>query len=115
MESIYSGAGTFRLSTFVCVALIPISSFLQPVLPVALSLTLLVQGYVCCSLAMDMCNDTIEQGICGVMGAVLATRGAAWGLVVGLVLFFICYQKRDKDGKAIVDDVVTSAVEEKQE
>lgn len=112
MESIYSGAGTFRLSTFVCVALIPISSFLQPVLPVALSLTLLVQGYVCCSLAMDMCNDTIEQGICGVMGAVLATRGAAWGLVVGLALFFICYQKRDKDGKAIVEDVVVPAVEE---
>lgn len=44
MESIYSGAGTFRWCTFICVALIPISSLLQPVLPVALSLTLIVQG-----------------------------------------------------------------------
>lgn len=33
MESIYSGAGTFRWCTFICVALIPISSLLQPVLP----------------------------------------------------------------------------------
>ena len=112
MESIYSGAGTFRISTFICVALIPISSLLQPVLPVALSLTLLVQGYVCCSLAMDMCNDTIEQGICGVMGAVLATKGAAWGLAVGLILFFICYQKRDKDGKAITADAASQAIED---
>lgn len=96
MESIYSGAGTFRISTFVCVALIPISSLLQPVLPVALSLTLLVQGYVCCSLAMEMCKGTIEQGICGVMGAVLATKGAAWGLAVGILLYFLCYDKNAK-------------------
>lgn len=33
MESIYSGCGTFRISTFIAVALMPISSLLQPVLP----------------------------------------------------------------------------------
>lgn len=99
MESIYSGAGTFRISTFICVALIPISSLLQPVLPVALSLTLLVQGYVCCSLAMEMCKGTIEQGICGVMGAVLATKGAAWGLAVGILLYFLCYDKEARKAK----------------
>lgn len=92
MESIYSGAGTFRISTFICVALMPISSLLQPVLPVALSLTLLVQGYVCCSLAMNMCEDDIDRGICGVMGAVLAIRGAAWGLGVGIILFLLLYR-----------------------
>lgn len=95
MESIYSGAGTFRWSTFVCVALMPISSLLQPVLPVALSLTLLVQGYICAQLAMNMCEDDIERGICGVMGCVLAARGAAWGLAVGLILYFLLYKKRE--------------------
>lgn len=111
MESIYSGAGTFRISTFICVALIPISSLLQPVLPVALSLTLLVQGYVCCSLAMDICENTIEQGICGVMGAVLATRGAAWGLAVGILLYFLCYDKNAKKAKAAAEP---AAIEDKQ-
>ena len=89
MESIYSGAGTFRIMTFFAVALIPISSLLQPVLPVALSLTLIVQGYICTQLAMSMTESKIEQGIAGVMGTVLAIRGAAWGLGVGILLYFL--------------------------
>ena len=97
MESIYSGFGTFRLSTFVAVALLPISSLLQPVLPVALSLTLIVQGYICTQLAMNMCKTNVERGICGVMGAVLAMRGAAWGLVVGLILFALLYESNKKE------------------
>lgn len=96
MESIYSGAGTFRVTTFIAVALIPISSLLQPVLPVALSLTLIVQGYICTQLAMNMCKSDIERGICGVMGAILAIRGAAWGLAAGLILFFILMERRNK-------------------
>ena len=97
MESIYSGFGTFRLSTFVAVALLPISSLLQPSLPLALSLTLIVQGYICTQLAMNMCKTNIERGICGVMGAVLAMRGAAWGLVVGLVLFALLYDSNKRE------------------
>ena len=96
MESIYSGAGTFRWSTFVCVSLIPISSLLQPVLPVAISLTLLVQGFICTQLAMNMCKSDLERGICGVMGAVLAIKGAAWGLAVGLILYFMLYESKKK-------------------
>lgn len=86
MDSIFSGVGTFRWVTFISVALIPIVSLVQPVLPVALSLTLLVQGYVCTRLAMDICFTDLDKGIAGVMGAVLATRGAAWGLAVGIIL-----------------------------
>ncbi|QUH25919.1 hypothetical protein [Serpentinicella alkaliphila] len=89
MDSIFSGVGTFRLTTLVAVALVPIVSLVQPVLPVALSLTLLVQGYVCARLAMNICENDADRGIAGVMGAVLATRGAAWGFVVGIVLFFV--------------------------
>lgn len=96
MESIYSGFGTFRLASFVAVMLLPISSLLQPSLPLALSLTLIVQGYICTQLAMNMCKTNIERGICGVMGAVLAMRGAAWGLVVGLVLFALLYNSNKK-------------------
>lgn len=96
MESIYSGAGTFRWCTFICVALIPISSLLQPVLPVALSLTLIVQGFICTQLAMNMCRTDTERGICGVMGAVLAIQGAAWGLAVGLILFVMLYEGKKK-------------------
>lgn len=111
MESIYSGCGTFRISTFIAVALLPISSLLQPVLPIALSLTLVVQGYICTQLAMNMCKSDIDRGICGVMGAVLAIKGAAWGLAVGLILFIILL---DKQRAAQVREQVTSGIGDKE-
>ncbi|PRR78490.1 hypothetical protein CLLI_15740 [Clostridium liquoris] len=103
MDSIFSGVGTFRWVTFISVALIPIVSLVQPVLPVALSLTLLVQGYVCTRLAMDICFTDLDKGIAGVMGAVLATRGAAWGLAVGIILH-LCLSDLGRNKKTVVDN-----------
>lgn len=103
MESIYSGAGTFRWCTFIAVALMPISSLLQPVLPVALSMTLVVQGFICGQLAINMCKTDIEKGLCCVMGAVLATKGAAWGLAVGIILYFLLLEKNKKAAAAAAE------------
>ncbi|WP_129596008.1 hypothetical protein [Anaerophilus nitritogenes] len=89
MDSIFGGTGTYRWVTFIGVALVPIVSLVQPVLPVALSLTLLVQGYVCARLAMNICRNDTDRGVAGVMGAVLAAKGAAWGFIVGIILFVI--------------------------
>ena len=89
MDSVYGGFGSFRIATFIGVSLMPIVSLLRPVLPIALSLTLLVQGFVCTRIAMQYAETNEEKGLAGVMGAVLATKGAAWGLAVGLILYFI--------------------------
>lgn len=89
MDSIYSGIGTFRWMTFICVALVPVASFVQPILPAALSLTLIVQGYVCCKIGLSMISTDMERGIAGVMAAVLATSGASWGLAVGVVIYIL--------------------------
>ena len=89
MDSIFSGVGTFRWSTFISVMLVPIVSLVQPVLPVALSMTLLVQGFICTRLAMNMCDNDMERGIAGTMGAILATKGAAWGFAVGILLHLL--------------------------
>lgn len=89
MDSIFSGVGTFRWATFISVMLAPIVTLVQPVLPVALSLTLLVQGFICTRLAMNMCESDLDRGIAGTMGAVLAIKGAAWGFVVGILLHLL--------------------------
>lgn len=94
MESIFSGVGTFRWTTFLAVACVPIATFVQPILPAALSLTLLVQGFICVRLAIDECRDDIDKGIAGVMGAVIASRGAAWGLAVGVVLYVMLMNRK---------------------
>ena len=100
MDSIYSGVGTFRIMTCVSVALIPVVSLVQPILPVALSLTMLVQGYICTRLAMSMCESELDMGIAGVMAAVLATKGAAWGMGIGIILHLLLANVKNKQAKA---------------
>lgn len=101
MDSIFSGVGTFRWMTFICVATIPIATLIQPILPVALALTLLVQGFICARLAIDMCKSDLDKGIAGVMAAVIAIRGASWGLIVGIVLYLLLVdRKAEKAEKA---------------
>lgn len=96
MDSVYSGVGTFRWMTFICVSIVPIVSLVQPTLPVALSLTLLVQGFVCTRLTMTICKDHIDMGIAGVMAAVIAVKGAAWGLGVGIILFLLLVRIKER-------------------
>lgn len=88
MDSLWSGIGTFRWFTMVGVMLYPVYSLLLPMLPVALSLSMMIQGYICVSLAMQFCKNDMERGIAGSMGAVLAAKGSIWGLAVGLILYF---------------------------
>ncbi len=95
MDSLVGGMGTFRWTTMITVATIPIVSLVQPVLPVALSLTLLVQGYICTRIAMDMCETEMDKGIAGVMGTVIVAKSAAWGLAVGIILHFLLSAKKE--------------------
>jgi len=39
-----------------------------------------VQGFVCARVGMNMIRTNEEMGVAGVMAAVLAIRGAAWGV-----------------------------------
>ena len=46
MNSIFGGAGSFRWGTNTGLLLMPIVALVQPILGVALALTLMIQGYV---------------------------------------------------------------------
>lgn len=89
MDSIYGGAGSFILAMFIAGFFLPVISLLKPVLPAALSLTLLVQGFACAYIAMDMVKTKEERGVAGIMALFLATKTAAWGLAVGVILHLI--------------------------
>ncbi|WP_186428890.1 hypothetical protein [Clostridium sp. BSD9I1] len=106
MDSLVGGMGTFRWMTFISVACIPIVSLVQPVLPVALALTLLVQGFICTRLAMSMCQSDLDRGIAGVMGAIIVTKSAAWGLGIGILLHFILADM--KKNKVAVEETLNS-------
>lgn len=78
MKSLIGGMASFRLATFISVLIIPVVSFFKPLYPVASSITLLFQAFVCARIGMDYCKTDRDKMIGGVMAAVLATQGSAW-------------------------------------
>ncbi|SHI35925.1 Predicted benzoate:H+ symporter BenE [Dethiosulfatibacter aminovorans DSM 17477] len=89
MDSINGGAGSFRFGTLTGYLLLPIVTLCKPILGIALASTMLIQGYVSVRVGVMKSKTFNDLGIAGVMGAVLATRGAAWGLAAGIVLCII--------------------------
>ncbi len=86
MDSIFSGAGTFWISGFLALFMLPLVSFFKPFLPIGLSLTMVVTGYLCIITAFKQIKEPLQLGVAGTMAIVLAMHGAAWGLGVGVVL-----------------------------
>src|SRR5699024_5784660 len=89
MDSIYSGAGTFWITGFIALFILPLVSFFQPVLPIALSLTLILTGYICLLVCFEPLNNNTERGIAGTMGVVLAFCGGGWSRAAGAVLYVL--------------------------
>ena len=86
MDSLVGGAGSFRFGTLTGYLLLPIVTLCKPILGIALASTMLIQGYVSVRVGVMKARTYNDLGIAGVMGAILATRGAAWGLGAGIVL-----------------------------
>ena len=98
MDSLIGGMGTFRLATFISVILIPIVSIMKPVFPIGIALTLLTQGFICARLAMEFCKTDLDRGVAGVMAVILFTKGAAYGLIAGIILHLLLIGfKKDED------------------
>lgn len=47
MKSLIGGMSSFRMATFISVILVPIVSFMKPIMGVGSAITLLFQAYVC--------------------------------------------------------------------
>ncbi|WP_134702069.1 solute carrier family 23 protein [Ammoniphilus sp. YIM 78166] len=93
MDSIYSGSGTFWIAGFIALFILPLVSIFQPILPIALSLSLIITGYVCISVGIEQLQTNTERGVAGMMAVVLAVHGATYGLLAGVVLYFIVEKK----------------------
>ena len=63
----------------------PLILLYQPVLGVALSLTLLLTGFACSYVALAIPRNRVEVGLTVLTGAVIATQSTELGLIVGLI------------------------------
>ncbi|HHY38427.1 MAG TPA: hypothetical protein GX507_05810 [Clostridia bacterium] len=88
-ESYWGGATSIFWGMSIALCLGPIVSLFKPGVAVGLSLTVLIQGFLCCYVGMEMVSTTIERGVAGIIGAVIAGRGAAWGLAIGVALYLL--------------------------
>lgn len=93
MDSIFGGSGSFRWGTNTGLLLLPIVSFVQPILSVALALTLLIQGYVSVRIGIMEARSQRDLGIAGVIAAVLVVKGATWAFAIGIALTALIYGK----------------------
>ncbi|HAJ26958.1 MAG TPA: hypothetical protein DCG53_06885 [Syntrophus sp. (in: bacteria)] len=93
MDSLYGGVGSFRLGTFTGYFISPIVTLVKPILPIALSLTMLVQGYVAVRVGILKARTFNDLGVAGIVAAVLLSRGAGYAFAVGIILCILIYGK----------------------
>lgn len=110
MDSLHGGAGSFRFGTLTGYFLLPIVSLVTPILGIALASTMLIQGYVSVRVGVMKARTFNDLGIAGVMGAVLATRGAAWGLITGIILCLLIQLGNKPEYDVVVFDDETRSL-----
>jgi len=93
MDSLFGGVASFRWGTFTGYFISPIVTLVKPILPIALSLTMLVQGFVAVRVGILKARTFNDLGVAGIVGAVLISRGAGYAFGVGIVLCALIYGK----------------------
>lgn len=97
MDSIYSGGGTFWLTGLVALFILPLVTLFKPVLPIALSLTLILTAYICIMVGMEQLKNPTERGVAGIVAVTLAMpdpKSTVYAVAIGLVLYFLIERPR---------------------
>jgi NADH:ubiquinone oxidoreductase subunit K len=70
---------------------LPVIMIMKPILPAALSLTLVLTGFACAFVGVSMLQNTGNQSkaIAIFMAVVIAKYGAAWGLASGVICYLL--------------------------
>ena len=111
MDSIYSGGGTFWITGLIAVFMLPLVSVFKPVLPIALSLTLVLTAYICIMVGMEELKNSTERGVAGIVAVTLAMpdpKATVYAVVIGLVLWWLIERpnaaQRAKTDLSIIGD-----------
>jgi hypothetical protein len=113
MQSIYSGTNSLLLSMAIVIFILPLITLFQPFLPIALSITLLLTGYLCITVGVQSVKSEEEIGVAVLMAIVLALYGAAYGLLVGIILYVVIQYNGRRKKKEIAKDKENEAEDEK--
>lgn len=106
MDSIYSGGGTFWWTGLIAVFILPLVTLFKPVLPIALSLTLVLTAYICIMVGMEELKNSTERGVAGIVAVTLAMpnpESTIYAIVIGVVLYILIERPNASQRKAVQD------------
>lgn len=89
MDSLFSGLFNWYWPAFFLALLVPVVTFMKPLLPVALSITLILTGFACAYIAISMVKTPVSQGYAFFVGMIISKFGPAWGLGAGIGLYIL--------------------------
>ena len=89
LASFWGGVGTFRAATVIAVMLMPLVTLIRPAFGIFFALTMVVQTFACGYIGMNLLKDNQQRGVALAMAAIMATMGATYGLISGIVLYFL--------------------------
>lgn len=78
----------------------------KPVLPIALSLTLVLTGYICIMVGIEQLKTSTERGVAGIVAVVLAMpdpKSTVYAVVIGVILY-VLIERRGKQPR-LPDDI----------
>ena len=93
MDSIFTGIFNWYWPAFLLAFLVPVVTFMKPLLPVALSITLILTGFACAYVAISLVKTPASQGYAFFVGMAIAKFGPAWGLGIGIGLYLLLLLK----------------------
>lgn len=107
MDSYWGGATGIFWGMSIALLLGPVVSLFRPGINIGMSLTVMIQGFLCGYLAIEMLKErsTLEMGIAAIIGTILASKGAAWGLGVGIILWLLLEREWVSQKPALPADV----------
>lgn len=111
MESIFSGQGTFWISGFLALFILPLVTMFKPVLPLALSLTLILTAYICIMVGMEELKNSTERGVAGIVAVTLTMpdpKATIYAIAVGVVLYLLIERQsarsRGQGDRSLISD-----------
>ena len=112
MYSFFGGCITFNVTKWICCLILPLVALIRPILPLSMSLTLMIQAFGCFYVALGLCKNNTQRGVAGLIGGVLAITNPQTGLLVGIVISFICEWLLTKDFGSKKDTEEVESVQE---
>ena len=107
MPSLFCGISSYNmLGVPLLLLLLPLITLLEPILPVALMLTLLLTAFACAYIALSLVKSEVERGVV-ILGGVSLTLFDAWlGLLISIfaVLVLVGFQRGGAEGSDIAHE-----------